>query len=115
MRALFLLLAALPILVTGTAITSLNISATSNFVGYLVSSFLDHDPAVHLHLSRGNNPGEYVALNKGKPILRSSVGSRAVRDVFLAGNGARTQWYMIATGMLFFCINLVAIADSPRP
>jgi hypothetical protein len=72
--------------------------AASNFVGYPVSTFSDANPTVQFYLSRGNDPSSYDFLNRGRPALTSSVGTRAVRDVFLAVNGNRTQWFMIGTG-----------------
>jgi hypothetical protein len=79
------------------ASSSLQIRAES-FVGYLVSTFSDATPAVQLHLSKGNDAGSYTFLNKGQPVLKSTVGTKGVRDIFLAHDGARTKYYMIATG-----------------
>lgn len=73
-------------------------NAASGFVGYLISTFSDANPTVQFYLSRGNDPSRYTFANKGKPILTSTAGTRAVRDVFLACNGNRSQWYMIGTG-----------------
>jgi hypothetical protein len=73
-------------------------AAASNYVGYLISTFSDVNPTVQLHLSNGNNPSSFTFLNKGKAVLRSHLGEKAVRDCFLAYNSARTQWYMLATG-----------------
>ncbi|KAK0639968.1 hypothetical protein B0T16DRAFT_519187 [Cercophora newfieldiana] len=75
-------------------------TANSTYVGYLISTFSDNNPAVQWHLSRGNDPGTYSMLNGGKPVLKSTVGTRAVRDVFLATNSARSEWFMICTGLL---------------
>ena len=73
-----------------------------NYVGYLVSTFSDVTPAVQLHLSKGNDAGSYTFLNKGQPVLKSTVGTKGVRDIFLARDGARTNYYMIATGKSCF-------------
>jgi len=92
-RALSILLATL------VSISATNHTRTaSNFVGYLISTFSDANPTVQFYLSRGNDPSTYVFSNKGRPVLTSTVGTRAVRDVFLAVNGNRTMWYMIGTG-----------------
>jgi len=72
------------------------------YVGYLVSTFSDVTPAVQFHLSKGNDAGSYTFLNKGQPVLKSTVGTKGVRDIFLAHDGARTKYYMIATGE--FCV-----------
>ena len=69
-----------------------------SYVGYLVSTFSDATPAIQFHLSKGNDAGSYTFLNKGQPVLKSTVGTKGVRDIFLAHDGARTKYYMIATG-----------------
>jgi hypothetical protein len=73
--------------------------ANSSYVGYLISTFSDKNPTVQWYLSKGNDPSTYSFLNKKQPILRSNVGTKAVRDVFLATNSARDQWFMICTGL----------------
>jgi Zn/Cd-binding protein ZinT len=83
------------------ASSSLQTRAES-YVGYLVSTFSDVAPAVQFHLSKGNDAGSYTFLNKGQPVLNSTVGTKGVRDIFLAHDGARTKYYMIATGE--FCV-----------
>ncbi|THW62303.1 family 43 glycoside hydrolase [Aureobasidium pullulans] len=80
------------------ASTSLQTRADS-YVGYLVSTFSDVTPAVQFHLSKGNDAGSYTFLNKGQPVLKSTVGTKGVRDVFLAHDSARTNYYMIATDL----------------
>ncbi|KAF2666342.1 family 43 glycoside hydrolase [Microthyrium microscopicum] len=70
-----------------------------SYVGYLISTFSDVEPTVKFYLSNGNDPGSYKFLNRRKAALISTVGTRAVRDVFLAVNGDRTMWYMIATDL----------------
>lgn len=84
-------------------------SRAENYVGYLVSTFSDVTPAVQFHLSNGNDAGSYSFLNKGQPVLRSTVGTKGVRDVFLAHDGARTKYHMIATGKFrdWHCRNVV--------
>jgi hypothetical protein len=76
-----------------------SVQANSSYVGYLISTFSDRNPTVQWYLSKGNDPSTYSFLNKGEPILRSTVGTRAVRDVFLATNSARDQWFMLCTGL----------------
>jgi hypothetical protein len=73
-----------------------------NYVGYLVSTFSDVTPAVQFHLSEGNDAGSYTFLNKGQPVLKSTVGTKGVRDVFLAHDNARKKYFMIATGISVF-------------
>lgn len=86
-------------------------AANSSYVGYLISTFSDKNPTVQWYLSKGNDPGSYTFLNKGQPILRSTVGTKAVRDVFLVTNSARNEWFMICTG-LFGCLSPQYRADT---
>lgn len=72
-----------------------------SYVGYLLTTFSDATPAIQLHLSTGNDPGSYSFLNGGKPVLTSTVGTKAVRDVFLTHDSARSTYYIIATGKRF--------------
>ncbi|TDZ67393.1 hypothetical protein CTRI78_v003036 [Colletotrichum trifolii] len=72
---------------------------TSSFVGYLISTFSDPNPKVQFHLSNGNSASSFKFLNKGQPVLTSTVGTRAVRDVYLTTNSARSEWYIIATDL----------------
>jgi hypothetical protein len=74
-------------------------TSAEKYVGYLVSTFSDVAPAVQFHLSKGNDAGSYTFLNKGQPALKSTVGTKGVRDVFLAHDGARTKYFMIATDL----------------
>jgi Zn/Cd-binding protein ZinT len=92
-------LAAITIPSTSAAPTSTFFATRAeSYVGYLVSTFSDVTPAVQFHLSKGNDAGSYTFLNKGQPVLKSTVGTKGVRDIFLAHDGARTKYYMIATG-----------------
>ncbi|THW90862.1 family 43 glycoside hydrolase [Aureobasidium pullulans] len=84
--------------IAALASTSLQTRADS-YVGYLASTFSDVTPAVQFHLSKGNDAGSYTFLNKGQPVLKSTVGTKGVRDVFLAHDSARTNYYMIATDL----------------
>lgn len=70
----------------------------STFAGYLISTFSDVNPAVQFYLSVGNNPGSYVFSNHGQAVLKSTVGQKAVRDIYLTSNAARNKWFIIATG-----------------
>lgn len=74
--------------------------AAIRFTGYLVSTFTDANPAVQLYLSKGNDPSSFSFLNKAKAVLTSTVGTKAVRDIFLAHDSARAHWYMLGTGGL---------------
>ncbi|KAI1098943.1 glycoside hydrolase family 43 protein [Jackrogersella minutella] len=71
----------------------------SDYVGYLISTFSDAVPKVQFHLSNGNSASSYSFLNGGEPVLASTVGSKAVRDIFLATNSARSEWYLLGTDL----------------
>lgn len=71
---------------------------TSSYVGYLISTFSDAIPEVQFHLSDGTSATSFSFLNGGGPVLASSVGTKAVRDIFLATNSARSEYYLLATG-----------------
>ncbi|KAI1137488.1 glycoside hydrolase family 43 protein [Hypoxylon sp. FL0543] len=73
--------------------------AASNYVGYLISTFSDATPKVQFHLSEGNSASSFSFLNKGQPVLTSTVGTKAVRDIFLATNSARSEYYLLATDL----------------
>lgn len=69
-----------------------------DYVGYLISTFSDAKPQIQQYLSNGNSASSFTFLNGGEPILASTVGTKGVRDIFLATNGDRSQYYLIATG-----------------
>jgi len=70
----------------------------NKYVGYLISTESDAVPKVQFHLSNGNNASSFSFLNHGQPVLNSTVGTRGIRDVFLAHDDARTHFYLLATG-----------------
>jgi hypothetical protein len=61
-------------------------SSASEFVGYLISTFSDANPTVQFYISKGNDPSNFAFANKAKSVLTSTIGTRAVRDVFLTCN-----------------------------
>lgn len=70
----------------------------SAYAGYLISTFSDVNPTVQWYLSNDNSPTNFTKINGGNSVLTSTVGTKAVRDVYLTSNGARDQFYLIATG-----------------
>ena len=68
------------------------------YVGYLMTTFVDPNPQVHWHLSEADDPLNFAALNGGEPVLVSDVGMGGVRDMFLVTNTARSEYFMLATG-----------------
>lgn len=74
------------------------IPRATTYVGYLISTFTDAVPAVQMYLSNGNTAASFTKLNGDSPVLTSSVGTKAVRDIFLATNTARSEFYLLGTG-----------------
>lgn len=71
----------------------------TSYAGYLISTFSDANPQVQWHLSNGNVPSSFRFLNNGSSVLASTVGTGGVRDIFLATNSKRSEFYLLATGM----------------
>lgn len=68
------------------------------YVGYLMTTFIDALPQTHWHLSKADDPLNFTALNGGDPVLVSDVGTGGVRDMFLTFNSERSEYFMLATG-----------------
>ncbi|KAJ3563499.1 hypothetical protein NPX13_g8175 [Xylaria arbuscula] len=71
----------------------------SSYVGYLISTFTDASPQVQFYLSNGNSPTSFSFMNGGQSVLASTVGTAGVRDIFLATNTARSEYFMLATDL----------------
>ncbi|RYP68795.1 hypothetical protein DL770_008377 [Monosporascus sp. CRB-9-2] len=97
MRALSLFIAAASAVLGSASPTAPR--QASNFVGYLVSTFSDPNPRVQMHLSDGNSATNFRFLNGGNAVLASTVGTRAVRDIYLTTNSARSEYFLIATDL----------------
>jgi hypothetical protein len=113
MRLTTLLSLLLPSLVltfpTASSSTDLAIRADTSLVGYLGVFFLGDAPNVYFYLSNGNNALSFKALNKGKPILVPTLGTKGVRDPsIVAGAGAEAgkKWYIIGTDL-----NIATVSD----
>jgi hypothetical protein len=87
-----------PALALPSSIPALTPRQESPFAGYLLTSFRDSEHGVDFHLSNGNSPLSYTKLNGDQPTLRSNLGTRGVRDMYLAPNPDRTMWYLLSTG-----------------
>ncbi|CAH0025570.1 unnamed protein product [Clonostachys rhizophaga] len=83
----------------GFTVTASPVRRQQQFVGYLISTFSDPVPRVQQYLSNGNDPLSYRKLNGGNPVLTSTVGTRAVRDIYLTSNSARSEYFIIATDL----------------
>lgn len=110
MRALFTIATAgaLAALASGTPLRRQN----EEYVGYLMTTFVDPLPQVHWHLSEADDPLNFTALNGGDPVLVSDVGTGGVRDMFLTTNTARSEYFMLATGELVLPTTMQEAANS---
>ncbi|EPQ29444.1 uncharacterized protein PFL1_03199 [Pseudozyma flocculosa PF-1] len=74
-------------------------------VGYLFTSFPVDDEAIYMHLSDGNKVvSGWKRLSRDgtastEAILRSTVGTRGVRDSFIVPSQDGTKWWMTATDL----------------
>lgn len=59
----------------------------------------DRQAAIFAHLSNGNNPISYAALNKDAAILVPTVGTGGVRDPYLASAPDDSKFWIIATDL----------------
>lgn len=84
------------------------------YVGYLMSTFLDPVPQVHWHLSKADDPLNFTSISDGDPVLVSDVGTGGGRDMFLVTNTARSEYFMLATGELVprSCYGNILIRDA---
>jgi hypothetical protein len=61
---------------------------------YVISYFTEADEALHLAVSRDGE--QFAPLNDGRPVLRGTVGTRALRDPFI-GVGPGGVFHLLAT------------------
>jgi Glycosyl hydrolases family 43 len=61
---------------------------------HVMSYFTEHDEALHLAVSQDGR--RFDALNEGRPVLRSTVGTRRLRDPFI-GLGPDGLFHLLAT------------------
>ncbi|KAL2826020.1 putative arabinosidase [Aspergillus pseudoustus] len=93
------LLAGLSILTGATGAVLPKPCPDEPYVGYLLSTFTDPDPRVFWHLSNASDPLGFAPLNGGEPVLGSTVGTEAVRDIFLTANADRSEYFIVATDL----------------
>ncbi|MEK3761970.1 glycoside hydrolase [Paenibacillus sp. FSL P4-0338] len=79
------------------------IPAAGDYAGYLFSYFTGEGTGdgeqVYFALSEGNDPLHWKELNAGKPVLRSSLGNKGVRDPFIIRSPEGDRFYLIATDL----------------
>ncbi|MFI1734682.1 family 43 glycosylhydrolase [Streptomyces acidicola] len=112
--ALFLsLLAAPPGSAQSTAQPSAHASKSSErsvkkptYAGYLFAYFTGEGTSdgeqIRYALSRGNDPLHWRELNRGKPVLTSTIGEKGLRDPFVIRSPEGDRFYMIATDLRMY-------------
>lgn len=78
--------------------------ASDSKVGYLLTTFPYEDEAIYMYLSEGNDAHSWNQLTtngtvEGGAILRSTVGSKGVRDSFLVPAVDGSKYWLIATDL----------------
>ena len=69
------------------------------YAGYLFTHFPLDDEAIYFSLSKGNDPLSYTALNNGSAVLRSTVGTKGLRDSYLFRDDANSKYWIVATDL----------------
>lgn len=97
MLALRIFLAALAAVPALCLVTSRADASKSDKVGYLLTHFypVEGKEQVYFHLSKGNDALAYEPLNKDLPVLNSTIGSKSVRDSFIAYNPDANKYWLI--------------------
>ena len=80
--------------------------AATEAYGYLMVHFIEDSAGyaekIYLDISKGDDPQNWQALNSGKPILASQLGTTGVRDPYLTYNPETKTYYIIATDLRVF-------------
>ncbi|KAJ8083007.1 hypothetical protein PM082_008868 [Marasmius tenuissimus] len=84
---------------------SISSRADPSKVGYFFVHFYDRQPAIFAHLSNGNDPLSYRALNGDNAILVPTGGTRAARDPYLVSAPDDSRHWIIATDLDIDAIN----------
>jgi hypothetical protein len=69
---------------------------------YLFVHFTFTDEKIYFSLSKGNNAREWRALNNGKPIFTSTVGTTGLRDPSIVRSPDGDTFYLMATDLKWF-------------
>jgi hypothetical protein len=77
------------------------VAAAPTYAGYVFVYFTGEryqdGEQVYFALSKGNNPLQWTQLNGGKPVLRTTVGTKGVRDPFVVRSPQGDRFYLIGT------------------
>jgi hypothetical protein len=83
-------------------ITVLPLPKTEAKEGYAFAYFTGNDIAgenIFMAASRGNDALKWDELNAGKPVVKSSLGTKGLRDPFVIRSPEGDKFYMIATDL----------------
>ena len=73
------------------------------FDGFLLAYFGNgtgpHAEQVRFAVTPGREPETWIPLNGGRPVVRSDVGQRGVRDPFILRDAARERFVLLATDL----------------
>ncbi|MFC4138559.1 MULTISPECIES: glycoside hydrolase family 43 protein [unclassified Microbacterium] len=78
---------------------------TGEYAGYLYVHFkreAAEGEQIHFALSDGNDPLRFADLNDGRPVVRSKVGQRGVRDPHVVRSPVNGRYYMVATDLRLY-------------
>ncbi|KAH8831833.1 glycoside hydrolase family 43 protein [Flagelloscypha sp. PMI_526] len=84
---------------------AVEVKANSSYVGYFYVHFYDREPSIFAHISNGNNPISYAALNGDNAILKPTLGTKAARDPYLVSAPDNSKHWIIATDLDIEAIN----------
>ncbi|KAG6018035.1 hypothetical protein E4U43_007759 [Claviceps pusilla] len=74
----------------------------AKYEGYAFLYFSNRDEQIYLAASNGNDALSFTELNRGQPILRSTMGEGGVRDPFIMRSKEGDKFFILATDL---CIN----------
>ncbi|TID20735.1 hypothetical protein E6O75_ATG05499 [Venturia nashicola] len=79
------------------------VSAASIYTDYVFAYFTGEGSAdgeqISLAVSNGNSPGNWTEINRGRPLLASTVGTKGVRDPTIIRSSDGKKFWIIATDL----------------
>ncbi len=69
---------------------------------YLFVHFTFSDEKIYFSLSKGNTPLDWRALNNGKPVFSSTIGTTGLRDPYIVRSPEGDKFYLMATDLKWF-------------
>ncbi|MEO3820150.1 hypothetical protein [Plantactinospora sp. B24E8] len=89
---------------TWSAATPKQAAALDPFTGYLMAHFTGESATgQQIHLAHSEDGLRWTDLNNGGLVLRSTVGTRGVRDPALVRSPAGDRYWIIATDLCIGC------------